>query len=188
MTFLKWLILIPICWISIGLGWLLCWLLPIFAQPEIGLCDNGTVERLEPRLPWWLSWFQTPDNSLYGDIGYRTEHRVKYNCQGCYLSMIGWLFRNPAYGFSWSILAASPINTTITTYGNPKITDGEHGISGWMLSVTDGAFRFRWILPLYPGRCFMLDCGWCMPQDGITNGKPLLFYGINPRFPKFKNG
>lgn len=184
MTFLKWLILTPICWISIGLSWLLCWLLPMFAVNRLGLCDNGTRMCSEPRLPGWLSWFDTPDNSLYGDIGWRNENCPSHWAD--YLGMTLWLFRNPAYGFSWSVLATSPIDTLITTYGNPNVTDGEHGIAGWMLSVTDGAFRFRWVIPLFPGRCFMLDCGWCMRQSGKTDGSKLLFYGINPRFPKFK--
>lgn len=181
MTFLKWLILTPICWAFTLLAMSACWLLPMFAETRIGLSDNGTRMMSEPRLPKWLKWFMTPDNSLLGDQGWKASH------SGTYLDMVLWLLRNPAYGFGWSVLAATPpAGSLITTIGDPLVND-QTGHAGWYLSTTQGAFRFRWIVPTIKGHCFMLDVGWCMPVAGLTNGEPLLFYGINPRFPRFNN-
>lgn len=184
MTYIKCLILAPIGLAFTLLAWILSPFLPLFSALQLGACDNGSIpQRLEPRLPLWLAWFQTPDNSLWGDAGWRTVHCPHYKS---YLGMVKWLFRNPGYGFAWSVLAAQPpAGQFITAIGDMTVNDGVHGNAGWYLSRTDGAFRFRWIVKIIPGRCFMLDVGWCMPVSGITDGSKLLFYGINPRFPKF---
>ncbi len=184
MMYLKCLLLAPAGWAFTLLAMLLSPVLPLFAREFVwGKCDNGAVERWEPRLPKWLAWFQTPDNSLWGDPGWRNEHCPAH--WGDYLGKVLWLLRNPGYGFAWSVLAAQPAaGQPVTTIGDTTVDDGIGGHPGWYLSRTAGAFRFRWIARTVPGRCFMLDCGWCMPQQGSTDGGRLLFYGINPRFPK----
>lgn len=42
--------------------------LPLFSIPQKGKCNNGEYEAVEPRLPKWLNWFQSQDNSLWGEI------------------------------------------------------------------------------------------------------------------------
>ena len=59
-----------------------------------GWCDNATVWKSGPRLWSFLSWFQTPDNSLDGDRTFVSLHAPSYK------SKVQWLWRNPFYGFA----------------------------------------------------------------------------------------
>ncbi len=95
--------------IVIVLSMILAPILPLFARMEEGPCDNANATATEPRLPKWLAWFQTPDNSLWGDKGWQTIHcATQYNE---WWGMTKWLWRNHAYGFAWSVLAA-PLDMT----------------------------------------------------------------------------
>lgn len=180
MMYFRWLLLTPIGLVATLFGILFCWLFPLFA---IG----------KKELPQWLSWAGTPDNPIDGDISYQTLHApFKDNLDTLtemqrYINRTMWLLRNPAYGFAWSVLATTPPkNSAIITIGDATVNDGVAGKAGWYLSTTTGAFRFRTVIPTIKGHCFMMDCGWCMPQCGLTDGTKLLFYGINLRFPSFR--
>lgn len=74
-------------------------LLPIFAVSRIGPLDNNNSSGLGPRLPKWLLWFDTPDNSLLGDFKWNKEH------SGTYWNQVCWLYRNSLYGFKWTVLS-----------------------------------------------------------------------------------
>ena len=101
------------------LALLLAPVLPAFAVLRDGWSDNRNARAWEPRLPVWLSWFDTPDNSLWGDTGWRTIHCPAY---WGYWGMVKWLIRNHGYGFKWSVLSArvdSP--SSIISSGNPDV-------------------------------------------------------------------
>jgi hypothetical protein len=74
-------------------------LLPILAVSHTGALDNNNSSGLGPRLPKWLSWFDTPDNSLFGDSKWNKEH------SGTYWNQVCWLYRNSLYGFKWTVLS-----------------------------------------------------------------------------------
>ena len=94
-------------------------ILPLFATVQLGNSDNNNARLYEPRLPHWLSWFQTPDNSLYGDKGWQTIHYPNYKS---YLGMVLWLVRNSAYGLIYGPLSAKFTRITDIIYtGNTKI-------------------------------------------------------------------
>ena len=57
MAFIKWILLIPLSFAMMLVGWSLAPILPLFAD-ETGY------------LPRWLWWFQTPDNPIDGDRGH----------------------------------------------------------------------------------------------------------------------
>lgn len=60
-------------------------------------------------LPSWLAWFQTPDNSLDGDYGWKTTHlkfKNSINPIARWFNRTRWLWRNSMYGFSESVLGA----------------------------------------------------------------------------------
>ena len=63
----------------------LAFIIGILYSTQIGWCNNGTVWQSGPRLLSFLSWFQTPDNSLDGDQTFRAAHNpcwcLKFN--GC---------------------------------------------------------------------------------------------------------
>lgn len=59
------------------LAWVVAPILPMFATMQDGWSDNSHYRAVEPRLPWWLGWFMTPDNSLWGDNGWLLDPYVK---------------------------------------------------------------------------------------------------------------
>jgi hypothetical protein len=67
MIYLWWIVLVPINLIVTLLNIILSPVLPVFATEQEGRLDNNSRWGMGPRLPKWLSWFQTPDNSLDGD-------------------------------------------------------------------------------------------------------------------------
>ena len=76
-------------------------ILPLFKEVRLGKSNNANAELEEPRLPKWLSWFDTPDNSLLGDENWKNNH------SGNHWSMAAWLYRNTLYGFKWTVLLQS---------------------------------------------------------------------------------
>ncbi len=94
-------------------------ILPLFATVQLGNSDNNNARLYEPRLPKWLSWFQTPDNSLYGDKGWQTIHSPAYKS---YLGQVLWLVRNSAYGLIYGPLSAKFEHVAcIRSIGNPRL-------------------------------------------------------------------
>lgn len=81
--------------------WILSPLLVCFNAPSYGYINNGTSFGTEPRLINQLSWAMTPDNSLWGDDGWK-KNNPNYKS---YWSMVRWLYRNPAYGLTTSLLS-----------------------------------------------------------------------------------
>ena len=125
--------------------------LPVFARDELGPCDNNGHECVGPRLPSWLSWFMTPDNSLYGD---ETFERINGRS---YWSQVKWLWRNPGYGFGVRYLKA-PYATSLA--GDPTIRDNDRARAGWCLARANGLFQFKWIQPIGFQRCIYCNFGW----------------------------
>ena len=66
----------------------------LFYEQKDGWLDNATKWGVGPRLKNWLSWFQTPDNSLDGD------HTFQSFFPPSWWSRVHWLWRNPFYGFA----------------------------------------------------------------------------------------
>ena len=58
-------------------------LLSYFSELRNGALDNANSFGMAPRLLKQLSWFDTPDNSLWGDHGWRTKH-----CKGARDSIV----------------------------------------------------------------------------------------------------
>ncbi|MEX5533441.1 DUF7338 family protein, partial [Pseudomonas syringae] len=53
-------------------------LLPLFAVMRYGALDNANSYGMGLRLPEWLAWFDTPDNSLHGDDNWVANHEAGY--------------------------------------------------------------------------------------------------------------
>ena len=67
--YVRYLLSITLDWLTTLLGMLLAPILPLFATHEA-------------KLPKWLSWFDTYDNTLDGDEGWQKEHLLALNCKG----------------------------------------------------------------------------------------------------------
>ena len=72
-------------------------IIAIYYEYREGWSNNRTLWSLGPRLPLWLSWFDTPDNSLNGDNGWNKDGSRYWN-------RLCWLYRNSLYGFKWTVL------------------------------------------------------------------------------------
>ena len=141
-------------------------LLPLFATQQIGWCDNHSIEQVGPRLPKWLNWFQTPDNSLDGDLTFYLANHP------CYWSQVKWIWRNPAYSCGLRYLTF-PYDASFK--GNNLIKDNDNAISGWVLVNANGLFQFVAIIPNGFSRCIMVNLGWNIRAlvDDNVQPKPL---------------
>ena len=106
-------------------------LIVLFAKDEMGWVNNATAKAIGPRLPRWLNWFQTWDNSLDGDAGFVAAHKPSW------WSKVQWLWRNPFYGFavvefdgSSGMFYSGDLATNETHYGYILVTG--HGLFQWV--------------------------------------------------------
>ena len=166
MIYLLYLILVPISLLITLVAVILAPVLPLFRQNAYGWCDNHSYEDFGPRLPKWLNWFMTPDNSLDGDA---TFYRLN---PPSYFSQVKWLWRNPAYSFALRYLTA-PYSTTVK--GDPTIKDNDNAKEGWCLVVSNGLFQLRYVKRIFSfSRCWYINCGWNVMglADPNVNPKP----------------
>lgn len=182
MIYLWWIILVPISLIVTLLSVVLAPILPLFASEKMGPCDNNGHQCVGPRLPNWLSWFQTPDNSLYGDATFQKNNPPSY------WSEVKWIWRNPGYGFSVHYLTA-PYDTTIK--GDPGIRDNDNARAGWCLVKSNGLFQYKCIRPIGFRRCIYLNFGWNIMglADPNVNPKPNPWeatFAFSPRISGFR--
>lgn len=144
-------------------------LLPLFAVQRMGKSANANVSMIEPRLPHWLSWFDTPDNSLLGDFGWAAAH------DGGYWSKVGWLYRNSLYGFKWSELSM-PIQTARVTIGDPTIDYHTRSFGELYIVQANGAWQYKRVMP-FCGKILVLNIGWLLDD---TSQRRALFM-LSPR-------
>lgn len=152
MIYLLYILLVPISLIITLIALLLSPILPLFATEQEGWLDNHAKWGMGPRLPTWLSWFQTPDNSLDGDATFE-----KINGTG-YLAKIKWLIRNPAYAFALRYLMPQ-YNTSYS--GDKTIKDNDNAKAGWCLVHANGLFQLVYVKRIFSSsRCVYVNLGW----------------------------
>lgn len=113
-------------------------------------------------LPKWLFWFQTPDNSLDGDSGWKNEHwQFRYklpNALGTYVGRVGWLWRNPAYAFGCRYIDG---NSEVQYSGDPTIKDNDGAKEGSLLVKVAGLFQYVYVKQIgSTGKCLYINFGW----------------------------
>lgn len=182
MIYLWWVILVPLNLLVTVLTVILSPVLPVFATEQYGPLDNNGHQGFGPRLPKWLSWFQTPDNSLDGDATFELLNPPSYR------SKIKWLIRNPGYGFGVHYLTA-PYYTTIS--GDPTIRDNDNARAGWCRVNSNGLFQLRLVLPIGFRRCLYCNFGWNIAglADPAVNPKPNPWeatFAFSPRISGFR--
>lgn len=186
--YLKWLCLLPVMLVVTAATFPLAFILPFFATMQDGLINNGTDFGLGPRLPKWLNLFQTPDNSLEGDEGWRTEHwqwRFKLpTALAIYVGRIGWLWRNPGYGVGRVVMTGGPITATYT--GNKDVNDSPLS-EGYIFVKSQDLFQFTWCKKITATKCLYFVFGWNI--KGLIGGnekKHIATYAFSPRISTFK--
>lgn len=188
MMYLKWLLLLPVMLVVTVATFPLAFILPFFATMQDGLINNGTDFGLGPRLPKWLNLFQTPDNSLDGDEGWRTEHaqwRFKLPKPLCaYVGMVGWLWRNPGYGVGCEVMTGNPIVATFL--GNEKVNDDPLS-EGSITVYAQDLFQFTWCKKITETKCLYFVFGWNIKGLIGSNQKThIATYAFSPRISTFK--
>lgn len=150
MAYLTYLLLVPVSLLLTLLAILISPILPLFASDSYGWLDNHSKQGTGPRLPDWLSWFMTPDNSLDGDATFE-----RLNGTG-YFAQVKWLCRNPSYSFALKYLHA-PYKVFVA--GDITIKDNDNAKAGWCFVTANGLFQLRWVRPIGFGRCIYCNFG-----------------------------
>jgi len=179
---ISYILLVPVSLLLTLIAVIIAPILPLFASNVSGMVDNGTSVRLEPRLPKWLSWFQTPDNSLNGDATFESLNPP------CYWSQVKWLWRNPAYSFGIQILGTPYVSDI---QGDTTIRDNDNAKAGWCLVTVNGLFQFRWVRPIGFSRCIYCNFGHNILAlvDPNVEPKPSLYkatFVFSPRISGFR--
>lgn len=171
-TWLKWGALALLSLLAKVLNYPLALILPVFAS------EDGY-------LPKVLSWFQTPDNSLDGDTGWKEEHwQWRYKLPltlAIYVGRVGWLWRNSLYGFKIDVLGFEvKEDFDFRWIGNKDVSDRplSRGYVYRKVVNKDGTRAFQFYL-IYPysfteeKRCLRLMFGWKLWQNPTEGNKQL---------------
>ena len=184
MIYLIYLILVPISLLLTLIAVIIAPILPVFAKLLMGWCNNHSYQAIEPRLPSWLNWFMTPDNSLNGDATFQTMFPPNE-----WWSQVHWLWRNPAYSFALRYVN-NPYFTKVR--GDTLIKDNDNAKEGWCLVRANGLFQFRWVHRIFStNRCLYFNFGWNVIGlvDPNVNPKPDTWqatFVFSPRISGFR--
>lgn len=138
-------------------AFLLAPILVFFARTRDGWSFNGSMHAVEPRLPDWLGWFRTPDNSLWGDYGWRNEHCPnRYECPA---GMVGWLWRNRLFGLYWGRFAAK-ITEPVHVVGD--LVDKSTGKTGLLTATSGEYWEYKRVFNLLGNLYLTLHFGWLL--------------------------
>lgn len=127
-------------------------------------------------LPKYLWWFQTPDNSLDGDDGWKTLHAPYKNPTTKFQIWVNrwrWLWRNCLYGFSYSVSGFEVKegwtywSTGPEDVGNRPLREGL--VKRWFLNG-DGRlyFQYYYIKRRNEVHCWRNNLGWKLWNNPAT--------------------
>ena len=148
-SILKWLVLSVTSVFMTATAYIFAIFLYVFAD------DKGN-------LPWWLKYYQTQDNPIWGDQSFHDKQMAW--TKSPYLRSVFWLWRNPAYGFDYYVLGIV-INSSYaySDYGDPS-TSNTPMHSGWYVRVLDNHFTTYWqlyiVIALTKTACIRINLGW----------------------------
>lgn len=155
-------------------------ILPIFTVQKDGWLLNHSVWGIGPRLPTWLNWFMTPDNSLDGDETFQQINGKSY------WSKVKWIWRNPAYSVCLKYINTIENKTKLN--GDDSIKDNDNAKAGWCFIRCAGLFQFVWIAPIGFNRCIYCNFGWNI--RGTLHNIPSIDYqatfAFSPRISGFR--
>lgn len=160
---------LPLMILAYVLTYILSPILPLFASKRQGWLDNNTLFGEGYYLPSWLSWFQTPDNSIDGDQGWREEHmqwRFKFpEPVATYLGRVGWLWRNPAYGVGLAELV--PYERVLLVSGDLNVGIDPVKEGSCLVETQDGRLFLHRKVSVVKGFAFYRNYGWNI--KGLVN-------------------
>jgi len=140
-------------------------------------------------LPRWLWWFQTPDNPLDGDHGWKTEHRrfmVEDRPWKRWYNRTTWLYRNSMYGLCIDVLGCKTLGTdTLVLTGDRTASDNPFHEGSFRYALyRDGrqiAFQYHLIWAWSKTYHLRLNLGWKLWDFGTEKGSNCqLTFSPNP--------
>lgn len=154
-TYLKWLLYLPASLAFDIVGRLLAPVVVLFAD------EDGW-------LPSWLWWWQTPDNSIDGDVGHLERWGTSTDPWPRYIRRVAWLWRNCGYGFNICILGFKHQDgDRKEVEGDPTVgdTSGVSGVCRWRIYRGDKLVCFQYyrvhhyrIFGVW--KCVRIGAGW----------------------------
>ena len=150
MTYILYILLVPISLLLTLIAVILAPILPLFAVQKLWWCDNHSYQAVGPVLPF--NWFQTPDNTLNGDATFQSLNGISY------WAKVKWLWRNPAYSFALRYLNAP---FTASYAGDKTIKDNDNAKAGWCFVKANGLFQFVLVCRIgSTSRAIYINLGW----------------------------
>ena len=163
------------------LAWLVTPALPAFGRLKESVpIDNNSKLGVGTKLPKWLSWFDTPDNTLEGDNNFLAKNTPSY------LSKVIWLYRNSLYGFKWTVLAAEVNNSTDIEYmGDPRV-NRNNGVLGIFKATYRDYWQYKIVRKLIGNYGVMFNFGWQLDEFVKSGESGKALFQFSPRFVKIK--
>jgi hypothetical protein len=142
-------------------------------------------------LPSWLWWFQTPDNSLDGDDGWKAEHRwFRYSPDinggwRRWVNRFRWLWRNSMHGFEQSVLGFMPGSAfAYSCSGNQETSNRPLSNGAVCRAVINQsgktAFQLYIVRTWSKSFCLRINLGWKIWQNPKPGQYCQHVFSINP--------
>lgn len=176
-------------WLSLALLGILVTLAAVLLSPVLPVFIRAE------KYPAWLSWFQTADNSAYGDISFHI-HQMSWahwmpDWLFLYAAGVMWQLRNPGYGydawaavtvtagFKYSSKGREDTNIGRDAQGDVHLVEGKltrHLVNG------DGReyFEHTWLYKWNSKRAWRITLGWHLHPPIEVGAKRLLRVTVNP--------
>ncbi|ATW57861.1 hypothetical protein CNR33_00015 [Pseudomonas phage tabernarius] len=126
----------------------------------------------------WGGLYGTYDNPPQGDEGYVAKRSwfpgITTGFKG-YLNRIGWMIRNPIYGWSQKVSLPFDPNDILLTNGNPNISDKYKIAGAYHTTYTDHTtgkligFEFYVVYPWSETKDIRIRLGWKMTTDKFAS-------------------
>jgi hypothetical protein len=177
---LKWMLFLPL---DIGFG-----IIAKLLNPVVVLFATE-----EGYLPWWLSYFETTDNSLDGDSGW-VENHLWFGDKGRaygggikrYINRVRWLMRNTGMGFSEKVLGGIAMQDMLYTATGDEATGNRPLHNGWVFRTITNAngkgtyWCFYYVKSWNSTMCIRILLGWKIWQYPIVGKKLQFTLNFNP--------
>jgi hypothetical protein len=143
-----------------------------------------------PKLPGWVSWFDTEDNSIDGDDPWKTLWRPylkQTNSYQRYINQCHWLWRNSLHNFQISIMGIKLLSTdkleVVTDASIQNTRPGKSGLVRRYITRNRQIIAFHWYYihqwKWWPDRCVRINLGWKL-WGNINNSDIVVQFTFSP--------
>jgi hypothetical protein len=139
-------------------------------------------------LPRWLWWFQTPDNSLDGDEGWKAEHRpfmIEDSKVKRWWNRTRWMHRNSMYGFAIGVLGYTVQEGDIySAEGSESVGNRplHNGLVKRKFVTKDGEeyWQCYYVKAWSKTKCIRINLGWKLWGNPQPGKQCAFVFSVNP--------